>query len=248
MRQPGYAEEILNMKRLSTIKVILFIMLPTVLTTPAFALQANVCHALAQDKNIPASTSQVVMVHSTGGIHAEITACQRTGDQWQTVLTPQIKGVIGTNGVAAIGEKKEGDRKTPWGIYPLGEAFGTQSLALHMDYRYITADDKFVDDATSPQYNTWVVGPTNAKRYESMLIEPYKLGAVINYNMNPVIPGAGSAIFMHIWTSPNTPTAGCVAMDEQSLSGILRWLDKKQHPYIDIDAATNDLSANKQER
>ena len=224
----------LNMQRLSTSNTILFI-ISTALAAPAFPVQANPCHALAQDKNIPIGTSQVIIVHSTGGIHADITACQLTGTQWRSVLTPKIKGVIGTHGVAAIGDKREGDGKTPRGIYPLGEAFGTHALALHMDYRYITADDKFVDDVTSPQYNTWVVGPTNAKRYESMLIEPYKLGAVINYNMNPVVSGAGSAIFMHLWTSSNTPTAGCVAMDEQSLSGILHWLDKKQHPYIDIN-------------
>ena len=212
----------------------LFIMLAAA-TAPAFALQMDTCHDLTQAPIIPAATSQVIMVHATGGIHAEITACQRTGTQWQSVLSPQIKGVIGTHGVAAVGTKKEGDRKTPRGIYPLGEAFGTQALALHMDYRYITADDKFVDDVASPQYNTWVIGPTNAKSYGSMLIEPYKLGAVINYNMNPAVPRSGSAIFMHVWTSPNKSTAGCVAMDEKSLLSLLHWLDKNQHPYIYID-------------
>ena len=215
--------------------IIILLIMFAVITAPAFALHTKACHGLAQDKSIHATTSQVLMVHATGGIHAEITACQRIGTQWHSVLTPHIKGVIGTHGVAAVGKKKEGDRKTPRGIYPLGAAFGTHALALHMDYRYITADDKFVDDATSAQYNTWVVGPTNAKSYESMLIEPYKLGAVINYNMNPIVPGAGSAIFMHVWTSSNQSTAGCVAMDEKSLLSILHWLDKKQHPYVFID-------------
>lgn len=221
------------MKRLAIISAILSI-ISIALTAPVFALQADVCRALTQEKNIPAGTSQVLMVRSVGGIHAEITACQLTGTEWQSVLAPKIKGVIGANGLASPGEKKEGDRKTPRGIYPFGEAFGTHPLSLHMDYRYITADDKFIDDATSPQYNAWVVGPTDAKSYESMLIEPYTLGAVIRYNMSPVIPGSGSAIFLHIWTSPNTPTAGCVAMDEQALSGILHWFDKKQHPCIYI--------------
>jgi L,D-peptidoglycan transpeptidase YkuD (ErfK/YbiS/YcfS/YnhG family) len=131
-----------------------------------------------------------------------------------------------------VGEKKEGDMKTPAGLYPLGEAFGTEPLALKMDYRYITTDDKFVDDVTNKNYNTWVKGKTDAKSFESMLIKEYKMGIVINYNMNPVVPGAGSAIFMHLWRSIDVPTLGCIAMDEQHLLKLLHWLDKQQHPYI----------------
>ncbi len=35
------------------------------------------------------------------------------------------------------GEKKEGDNKTPAGLYALGEAFGSIPMALKMDYKYI---------------------------------------------------------------------------------------------------------------
>ncbi len=187
-----------------------------------------------QAQPIPQSTSQIIIVNSTKGFLANITACQRSKDGWFPVFK-HIPGVIGEKGIAAIGTKREGDRKTPAGFYPFGEAFGTQPLALHMDYKYITNEDKFIDDMTSHYYNTWVNGPTDAKSYETMLIPPYKMGAVINYNINPTIPGAGSAIFMHIWLAPNKPTLGCVAMDEQSLSNLLHWLDKKQHPHIYIE-------------
>ena len=95
-------------------------------------------------------------------------------------------------------------------------------------------DDKFIDDVTSTRYNTWVNGKTDAKSYESMLIPQYKMGVVINYNMNPTIVGSGSAIFMHLWRSPVSPTAGCVAMDERHLLSVMHWLDKSQHPFIYI--------------
>jgi len=148
------------------------------------------------------------------------------------MLMPSFRAVIGKKGLASIGKKKEGDLKTPAGLYPIGVAFGTRPLALKMDYKYITAEDKFIDDVTSKQYNTWVSGSTNAKSYESMFIEPYAFGAVINYNRNPTIAAAGSAIFIHLWRSPSSPTAGCIALEKKHLLRLLHWLDKKQHPYI----------------
>ena len=188
-------------------------------------------------KNIPEVSSQVIRVHATGGFKAEIIACQRKNGRWTKVFEPSI-AVIGKSGLAALGEKKEGDMKTPAGIYPLGEAFGTQPMALKLDYKYITAEDKFIDDVDNSQYNKWVYGATDAKSYESMLYDFYKMGIVINYNMNPVVPGAGSAIFMHLWRSADTGTFGCIAMQEAHLLQLLHWLDKKQHPYVDIYQTT----------
>ena len=182
----------------------------------------------------PVSSSQVIVVQSLGGFKAEVTACQRNGRSWQGSSIPTFPAVIGKGGIAPIGEKTEGDLKTPVGLYPLGEAFGSGRLSLRMDYKYITADDKFIDDVTSNSYNTWVNGKTEAKSYEQMLIKPYKIGVIINYNMNPIIKGAGSAIFMHLWRSSSTPTAGCVAMEKKNLMALLHWLDKKKHPHIYI--------------
>jgi hypothetical protein len=59
-------------------------------------------------------------------------------------------------------------------------------------------------------------------------------GAVVNYNMNPIMSEVGSSIFLHLWRSANQGTAGCIAMSEEHLSSLLHWLDKTQHPYIYI--------------
>jgi L,D-peptidoglycan transpeptidase YkuD (ErfK/YbiS/YcfS/YnhG family) len=192
------------------------------------------CQTLANLQNLPTDTEQVIVVQSLGGFKAEITACQRQSKAWHQVLGPSWVGAIGENGLASMGEKKEGDMKTPVGLYALGQAFGSQPLALKMDYKYITSEDKFIDDPNHKDYNTWVNGKTDAKSYESMLEKFYKMGVVVNYNMNPIIPGAGSAIFMHLRKAPNVSTAGCVSMDEPHLLALLKWLDKKQHPYIFI--------------
>lgn len=195
----------------------------------------NPCQIVSRSinaKKIPSHTAQMIVVKSLGGSKANVTLCQRQGESWQVVFSPAFRAVIGKNGIAAIGEKKEGDLKTPTGIYPIGEAFGSQPLAVKMDFKYITTDDKFIDDVNSNNYNRWVTGSTDAKSYEPMLIKPYLYGAVVNYNMNPIVASAGSAIFIHLWQSSHKPTAGCIAMDKKHLLMLLHWLDKKYHPHI----------------
>lgn len=195
----------------------------------------NACQTLSTHqlvKKIMPYSSQMIVVNSLGGIQANMTLCERQGTVWKPKFTSAFKVVVGKNGLASIGEKKEGDLKTPAGLYPIGDTFGTHPLALKMDYKYITADDKFIDDVNHKHYNAWVSGSTDAKSHESMLIEPYAYGAIINYNMNPTIAGAGSAIFIHVWRSPNSPTAGCIALEKKHLLMMLHWLNKAQHPYI----------------
>jgi L,D-peptidoglycan transpeptidase YkuD (ErfK/YbiS/YcfS/YnhG family) len=49
----------------------------------------------------------------------------------------------------------------------------------------------------------------------------YDVLVVIGYNMEPVIPGAGSAIFLHVATADFAPTAGCVAINKEVLLGLI---------------------------
>ncbi len=211
-------------------------------TFPSFAFSQpsnnskNPCDDLQKptlSQKIPHSSTQVIIIKPLEPPRALVTLCEQLNLHWKKKFKT-FYATIGKNGVALEGQKKEGDLKTPAGAYPIGEAFGSTPLQLHMDFRFITADDKFIDDINHPQYNSWLYGPTTATHYENMLIDRYKMGAVVNYNMNPIVPGAGSAIFMHIWSGPNSPTAGCVAMAESSLFNVLHWLDKRQHPYIYI--------------
>ena len=41
----------------------------------------------------------------------------------------------------------------------------------------------------------------------------YDLVYVLNYNTNPIIPGKGSAIFLHICKDDFSHTEGCVAIE-----------------------------------
>lgn len=184
------------------------------------------------------NTKQVMIVESQGGIAARISLCEWDNRWKSSFMNHSISAVLGKNGLAALGKKREGDGKTPSGLYPIEWTFGTEPLALKMDFRYISSEDKFIDDPQHSLYNTWVNGATTATSYELMSIPVYRMGAVVNYNMNPIVPGEGSAIFIHLWQSAQQGTAGCIAMNEPDLLQLLHWLDKKKNPYIYIRGTT----------
>jgi L,D-peptidoglycan transpeptidase YkuD (ErfK/YbiS/YcfS/YnhG family) len=50
----------------------------------------------------------------------------------------------------------------------------------------------------------------------------YDVVVVLGHNDDPVIPGAGSAIFLHLSRPTYEPTAGCVAVDLPDMIAILR--------------------------
>jgi L,D-peptidoglycan transpeptidase YkuD (ErfK/YbiS/YcfS/YnhG family) len=54
--------------------------------------------------------------------------------------------------------------------------------------------------------------------------------AVIDYNTEPVVPGAGSGIFLH--ANIGTPTDGCVSLPLDQLDQVLAWLRPGDHPLI----------------
>jgi L,D-peptidoglycan transpeptidase YkuD (ErfK/YbiS/YcfS/YnhG family) len=162
-----------------------------------------------------------------------IHALEKKNGVWNLVF-PTFTGSIGEKGFATMGKKREGDGKTPTGIFPLGIAFGyDRSMATKMPYRQATADDFWVDDVNSGDYNQWVKGRPGATSWEKMKRDDdqYKYGVVIEYNMHPIVKGKGSAIFLHVWKG-GEPTAGCVAMSEEMVLKILGWLDPAKKPLI----------------
>ena len=60
----------------------------------------------------------------------------------------------------------------------------------------------------------------------------YRHLAVIAYNTDPVVPGRGSGIFLHV--SRNRPTLGCVSLPLPQLLTVLRWLRPEAQPAIVI--------------
>jgi L,D-peptidoglycan transpeptidase YkuD (ErfK/YbiS/YcfS/YnhG family) len=162
-------------------------------------------------------------------------AVEKKHDHWKWVSGP-MEATIGKNGFALPGEKREGDGKTPSGIFSLKRTFGyDKTVKTKMPYRQASEEDLWVDDPNAPDYNQWVKqGETGAASYEKMKREDgqYKYGIVIEYNTDPVIKGHGSAIFFHVWKGKDFPTAGCVAVSEEDIIKIFEWLDPNAFPLI----------------
>jgi len=198
---------------------------------------------------LPAATRQLVVVtaatwQTTAG---SLRRFERAGEGWRMVGAP-IAARLGARGLGhgrGVAElvfdgpvKREGDHRSPAGLFALGVAFGRarpSALAeLGWPWRTATPDDYFVDDPASPLYNRWATVPSGqAPAFTSAehLVD-YELGLVVEHNAPEPLAGAGSAIFLHPWASPDTTTAGCTAIERDALLTLLCWLDPSARPLL----------------
>jgi L,D-peptidoglycan transpeptidase YkuD (ErfK/YbiS/YcfS/YnhG family) len=192
---------------------------------------------LTYNKNETSESKQILLVTNDNplSITAEVHVLEKVDAKWIPAFDP-LNAVIGEKGFAPLDEKREGDSRTPSGIFPLQITFGyNETIRTKMPYRQALSDDLWIDDIDAVDYNKWVKKKeSNAVSYEVMKRKDnlYKYGIVIEYNTNPVIKGYGSAIFMHVWGGRNVATSGCVAVSEEDILRILEWLDPTAKPLI----------------
>jgi zinc D-Ala-D-Ala dipeptidase len=194
-----------------------------------------------------------VTTKSWDDVNATVRRYERTaGDEtWRQVGNP-FPAVIGQHGLAwGIGlhgagkpgepEKREGDKKTPAGVFRFGDVFGTalpeQVSFLRLSYRQVTPTTEAIDDPKSKYYNQVVdrrsVTHPDWTSSESMLQVGgrYRLGVIVRHN-TAAYPGYGSCIFFHVWDPRYPATTGCTATSYDQLVRLLRWLDPKKSPLI----------------
>jgi L,D-peptidoglycan transpeptidase YkuD (ErfK/YbiS/YcfS/YnhG family) len=152
----------------------------------------------------------------------------KSGACWRSAGGPW-PAWLGQRGVSA--RKREGDRTTPSGAYGFGPVMYGVASNPGVRYRYhrIVCGDWWVEDPRSPYYNRFHhvrcgSRPPFRVTSEDMSRSPtaYRYLAVIAYNMNPVVPGRGSGIFLH--ASTGRPTLGCISLPLPQLLRTLRWL------------------------
>jgi D-alanyl-D-alanine dipeptidase len=135
--------------------------------------------------------------------------------------------------------KREGDGRSPAGVFRISGIFGFAPRAPEgatMPYTRLTAACDCVDDPRSAWYNRTVDAKqvtVDWKSSEPMRrVREYEWGAFVDHNTAPVVAGAGSCIFIHIWDSADEGTAGCTAMDRGRLLEVLRWLRPEEAPVL----------------
>jgi hypothetical protein len=135
--------------------------------------------------------------------------------------------------------KKEGDRRSPAGVFALSRVTGDGAAPLGTTLRYVVATDhlRCVDDPRSIRYNELVTAPPDARPWssdEAMHREDdlYRLTIVVDHNASPTLAGAGSCIFLHAFEPGRAPTTGCTSLDPAALRELVPSLRAAAHPVL----------------
>ena len=142
----------------------------------------------------------------------------------------KYKCSIGFNGLSE--NKSEGDGCTPVGTFRINKILyrpdKINDFNFLLDTEVIGKLDGWCDDVNSKFYNQKILFPFESSA-EHLYREDdlYDIVCVIDYNLNPIIKGKGSAIFLHVATDDYSPTEGCVAIKKEELLHIALSLDKE---------------------
>ena len=148
-----------------------------------------------------------------------------------TLIVDQFlfKCCVGKNGINK--KRKEGDKITPKGIYSLGKLYyrsdRVKKPLTKLSTKKITKDMGWCDDPNNIFYNK-EIKINNKIKCEKLFRKDnsYDYLIVINYNRKNILPGKGSAIFIHLTKNYNT-TAGCIALNKKDFLILLKLITNK---------------------
>tara|TARA_B100001059_G_scaffold225986_1_gene253811 strand:+ start:6270 stop:6761 length:492 start_codon:yes stop_codon:yes gene_type:complete len=141
----------------------------------------------------------------------------------------RYKCALGKNGIAK--RKKEGDKKTPAGLFSLGKVYyrkdKIRNLKTNLKKIVIKKKMAWCDDPNNKFYNKLTF--TNNKSKEKLYRKDnlYNIIVVINYNIKPIIKNKGSAIFIHLARKNYSGTMGCIGLKKKDLLDILKTVKKR---------------------
>lgn len=173
--------------------------------------------------SISRQTTQAITVVGNGGNYATLTVHTKRNGVWTETLRCSAR--VGKNGIT--GNKREGDGKTPRGIYSLGQAFGLAgNPGTSRSWLQVNNNHYWVDDVNSSYYNKLVDASQTGIQWNSaehLISYPtaYRYAIAVNYN-TACTRGAGSAIFLHC--STGRATAGCISVSQNDMVRILKML------------------------
>ena len=169
--------------------------------------------------------NQLVLVRYTGGSAAVLSVHEKRYGLWRQLYSE--KALVGANG---IGKTRDGEKRTPTGLYQLTCAFGIlDDPGAKMPYLKVTTHHYWCGTSGSPCYNQLVddrvTGRACASGDEHLIdYSPYyNYCLFIDYNAEGAA-NRGSCIFLHCKGS-RTSTGGCIAVDQWLMQAILRWIE-----------------------
>lgn len=180
----------------------------------------------------------IVAAFSADATDAWISLHEKQSDgSWHMVMTSP--GFIGKNG---LGKTREGDAKTPVGIFHFNRAFGiADDPGCAIPYVKVDQDTYWSGDPRDGyRYNELV----NLKDLPGLDLEsgdsehiidyPYHYQYCLNISYNEEgIPGLGSAIFLHCLAPAKPFTGGCVSIPEDHMRFVMQKVDGSTAVVID---------------
>ena len=144
-------------------------------------------------------------------------------------------------GLRGLGKEKEGDGKTPLGLFPIGRAFGVlPDPGTRLSYTQLTPSHYWVDDPKSRYYNRFVcMDETILPDWQSAehlfsQRAAYAYALSLAYNA-ACVPNKGSAIFLHCGVG--RATKGCISLPQSAMRHMLVLM----HPQAKVLIAGPDV-------
>ncbi len=210
---------------------------PGAAARPARRCAVNLAGELASTG--PARQLVTVVAKDPRSTYADVTTWQRRDGCWVRAAGP-FAARVGVSGISQ--HKVEGDGTTPAGIFGVGPVMygNAANPGVHYPYHRLVCGDWWDEVPSSRWYNSfrhvacgsrpsWTYGDSEALWTETTA---YGSFAWIEYNTDPVVPGRGSAIFLH--DGFTHATAGCVSLHPGELDTVLDWLRADDDPRVII--------------
>jgi len=180
----------------------------------------------------------VVAAYSPDANDAWISLHEKADDgSWHMVMT--TPGFIGRNG---LGKTKEGDGKTPTGVFHFNRAFGiADDPGSKIPYVKVDNDTYWSGDPRDGYHYNELVNlkdlpgldvDSGDSEHIADYIYHYQYCLNISYNEEGV-PGLGSAIFLHCYAPAKPFTGGCVSIPEDYMAFVMKKVDKDTVVVID---------------
>ena len=141
----------------------------------------------------------------------------------------KFRCALGKNGIKK--KVKEGDFITPKGKYKLIKIYyrpdRIKKINSPLKKVRIKKNMGWCDDVNSKYYNKQIkindkISHERLYRKDSL----YDIIVVLNYNLNPIIRGKGSAIFLHVAKKNYSKTQGCIALKRNELLNLVSKIKK----------------------
>ena len=141
-----------------------------------------------------------------------------------------FKCSIGKKGVTS--QKKEGDKKTPKGIYSIENLYYRKDRINRPETKLQCIEIKknmgWCDDVKNLKKYNKLIKIEKKIKYENLFRKDHKYDLIIpiKFNFKKPIIGKGSCIFIHL-TNNYKPTLGCIDLKKKDLLILLKIIDKK---------------------